>query len=61
MADTDILKVEDISKMFRVSYWTVLRWARDGKFGAFKMGKSWYFLQSRVEEELQENSRAVHG
>lgn len=51
--NTWLLKVEDVQNIFGVSYWTVLRWARQGQFGAFKQGKSWYFPKSKVEEALQ--------
>ena len=46
---TELLKVRDLEAIFRVSYWTVLRWARMGQFGAFKQGKSWYFPESEVD------------
>jgi len=46
----ELLKVPDLEAIFRVSYWTVLRWARAGQFGAFKQGKSWYFPKGEVNE-----------
>lgn len=46
----DLLKVKDIAKIFNVSYWTVLRWAKKGEFGAFKQGKEWFFLKEELTD-----------
>jgi excisionase family DNA binding protein len=51
--NTWLLKVDDLCNIFGVSYWTILRWARQGQFGAFKQGKSWYFPKEKVEEALR--------
>lgn len=53
LPDKALLKVPDIMGLFRVSYWTVLRWARKGQFGAFKQGKSWYFPKDQVRMEAK--------
>ena len=45
----DYLKVPEVMEIYRVSYWTVLRWARKGRFSARKVGKSWYFNADEVK------------
>ena len=51
-------KSEEVQAIFNVSYWTVLRWAKAGRFGAIKIG-SWYFLVEEVDNAGKDGSRSV--
>jgi len=40
--------VREVQGIFDVSYWTVLRWAKAGRFGAIKVGE-WHFRVKDVD------------
>ena len=43
---TDILTIEDVSKLFKISKGKLYKDARDGKIPAKKMGKQWRFMKT---------------
>jgi len=44
------LKPKQIAGMFGISYWAALKWAEAGRFGAFKVGNRWFFVESMVPD-----------
>lgn len=48
----------EVQGIFNVSYWTVLRWGRAGKFGAIKIG-TWYFKVEEVDNAGSERGSIV--
>lgn len=49
------LKPKQVAEMFGVNYCTALRWAKAGKFGAFKVQNQWFFVKSALPpDELVE-------
>jgi excisionase family DNA binding protein len=48
----DLLSVEEVAKLLRVSQWTVRLWAHDGRF-------QWYKLGSRMLIDRQDLTRYV--
>lgn len=43
--------VNDVAFYLRLKPATIRRMARDGKFGAIKLGKSWRFMESKILKE----------
>lgn len=44
------LTTEAVAEIFHVSPYTVLRWVREGKLGATKIGKSYRFTEANILE-----------
>jgi len=48
-----------MAEMLRVSYETMIRFARDGTVPAFKVGWQWRFFPSKVIAHLEAEAQAV--
>lgn len=44
----DYYTTGETAELFGVDVETVRRWARAGKYGAFKRGRKWYFLKEKI-------------
>ena len=45
---TEYYTTKQVAELFKVDIYTVVRWARQGKYGAIKRGKSWYFPKEKI-------------
>lgn len=48
------LTTEEVAEIFRVSPYTVLRWVREGKLGAIKIGKGYRFTEDNILKFIRE-------
>ena len=58
---SDLLTIKQVAEFLNLAEKTVYRMANDGEIPAFKIGGSWRFKRSEVEEwlEQQRNKKAT--
>lgn len=54
MEGDEMLTVEDVANLLRVSEATIKKWAAAGKLPAMKIGRLWRFRRSSIEEFIHE-------
>lgn len=52
----DVLKVEEVAELLRVSKATVQRWCAEGKLPAFKIGQHWRINGSLLNKMMADLS-----
>jgi len=55
----DLLSIEDIQKVFKVSKVTVHKWKKKGLLPFYKMNRKVYFKKSEVIEAMQHKKRKL--
>lgn len=55
----DILNIDEVSELLRVSKQTIYNMLKDGRINAFKCGREWRFNKSELLESLNNNTLAV--
>jgi excisionase family DNA binding protein len=55
----DLLSIEDIQKVFRVSKVTVHKWKKKGLLPFYKMNRKVYFKKSEVIDAMQHKKRKL--
>lgn len=57
--EEELLSIEDISKIFRVSKVTIHKWKQKGLIPFYKMNRRVYFKRSEVVDALQTKKRKL--
>lgn len=55
----DLLSIEDIQKVFKVSKVTIHKWKKKGLLPFYKMNRKVYFKKSEVIEAMQHKKRKM--
>ncbi len=61
MTDTAFLNLEQVAKILGVSERTVLRLLAQKEINGFKVGRSWRFEHSDIEEYVERQRRKAQG
>jgi excisionase family DNA binding protein len=57
--EEELLSIEDISKIFRVSKVTIHKWKQKGLIPFYKMNRRVYFKKSEIVESLKNKKRKL--
>ena len=57
--DEDLLTIEDVQKIFRVSKVTIHKWKKLGLLPYYKVNRKLYFKKSEVIDSLQNKKRKL--
>lgn len=57
--ETDILTIKEVSEYLKLAEKTTYRLAAEGKIPAFKVGGSWRFRKSEIDNWINEQANKV--
>lgn len=57
--EEDLLNIEDVQKIFRVSKVTIHKWKKAGLLPYYKVNRKLYFKKSEVIDSLQNKKRKL--
>ena len=59
---SELLTAQEVAGYFRVSHATVLRWCKEGRIPAFRIGRSWRIRRDKLEdlEEIETLNADAH-
>lgn len=58
MADDTLLNVKQVAQYLQLKESTIYSWAQDGKIPAIKIGRTWRFRRSDLDEWLEQHLQA---
>lgn len=54
MISDEVLTVQEVARLFKVSRVTVWRWCQQGTLPAFKVGRGWRMRRGEVEKIMKQ-------
>lgn len=58
MADDTLLNVKQVAQYLQLKESTIYSWAQDGKIPAIKIGRTWRFRRSDLDDWLEQHLQA---